>query len=257
MNRWPVDNCVGVFLEETGINPDIFDVSGVKVRCRHISASVDGGKSIRKYGLLKLTEVLERDTPVSAFLKDNGIRIIPSKHQIVVNDTAYSIPLHGGEVPFGCLSSKLYYDKGEIEVFISGEEEDMVGYSCIRDCPEILYTLDDELGYNDLRLQHRWTEKKTDLLLVQFDVGFDEIIIHTLPNARNDITKYYEIEQFLSQDYERDEIPKRLWQNYWIILSCLNNATTYGSLSETYAAILPDVQIGKERISVTALMDEK
>lgn len=254
MKRWPVDDCVKVFLEETGIKPNIYDVSEVKVRCKHVTAQIDGGESMRMYGLLKLTDMLEEDTPLSRFLKENGIAVNPSEYILTVGNETIMIPERSNGNQIGVLSSKLYYDKGEIEVFISGEDERIVDYSCVKRCPEILQTLDTFIGgYDCTRLQEAWEDRKTDLMIVQFDLGLDELIIHSMPNRMNDMEKYWELEEFLSKEYEREKIPDRFWQNYWIILNCLDNATTYFDRQELYAAVKPNVLIDPERITLHSI----
>ena len=254
MNRWPVDDCVKVFLEETGIKPDIYDVSKIKVRCRHVTAQIDGGESIKQYGLLKLTDMLEQNTPLRRFLEEYGIAVNPSECRLTVGNETIMIPERSNGDQIGVLSSKLYYDKGETEVFISGEDERIVDYSCVKRCPEILQTLDVIIGgHNCTRLQEAWEDRKTDLMIVQFDMGFDELIIHCMPNKKNDIGKYWELKEFLSEEYERERIPDCFWQNYWIISNCLDNATTYFDRQEIYAAVKPSVKIGPERITMHSI----
>jgi len=241
LTRWPVDDCVKIFLEETGIHPDTFDLSDVKVHCRHIAAIIDNGDLIRESGLCRLDELLDNPSPLSGFLLENGIVIKVAEHRILVDGNEYEISEEIEE--FKILWSKLYHDLGEIEVFISGELNKAKGYSCISRCPEILYTLDDIF---DKDLQGKWSERKTTLLLIEFDVDFDECIIHKMADYHDDI------EPFFSREYE-EEIPKLALMNYWVICQCLYNSSETIGMTEEYAAIRPEVRISPGRLTITVL----
>lgn len=230
------DDCVELFLEQTGIEPDVFDLSDVKLLFRHVTSVIDNGKSIREKGLLRLDELLESSSPLSDFLKRNNIIICPSKKIIYVDGNSYDIDYKG---KFGILASKLYHDLGEIEMFVCGS--DIVDYSCIAECPEILCTLDEVL--KNKKLHNKWLQYKTDLFIIEFLAGFDECIIHQISNDSNGL------EQYLSKDYSGN-IPINVGRNYWIIKRCLENANPKSYGSEEYAAIKSDVRINPERLKL-------
>ena len=51
------DNAVSVFLDESGIHPDTFQLLDVCIRCKVISSTLDDGKSILEKGLLPKEQV--------------------------------------------------------------------------------------------------------------------------------------------------------------------------------------------------------
>lgn len=250
LNRWPRSECVSIFLEETGIKPDIFDVGNVMVHCKHICSSIDHGESIRKYGLLKLTDLLEMKSPLSEFLRVHGIKVIPSECRIIVNGNETSISQSG---TYGVLYSKLYHDNGEVEVFISGDEKGLEEYSSVYHYPEILCTLDQALHNSSNTLGWSWVNQKTETLMIQFDAYLDECIIHEMPSSKYDMQKYYALVDFLSCSYDEENIPHRFWENYWIIESCLENSTTLEARPEAYAAIKKDAIISADRLSIEVI----
>ena len=249
-NRWPKCDCIEIFLKETGIKPDVFDVDNVMVHCKHISSSIDHGESIRKHGLLKLTDLLETESPLSGFLREHGIKIIPSEYKINVrgNDKTLSQSSRA----YGILYSKLYHDNGEVEVFISGDEKGLKKYSTVYRYPEILCTLDQALNDNNI-LGWEWMNQKTETLMIQFDAYLHECIIHEMPSSKHDMKNYYALEDYLSGAYDGENIPHRFWENYWIIESCLKNSTSFEARPEAYAAIKKDVKISADRLSIEVI----
>lgn len=88
------ENGISIFLEETGIHPDTYDVSDVKVHCKHITTAFDNGKSIKSLGFLPLTRLLEEESALSGFLRSNGIIVTPSRYRIEINGKNTEFHLH-------------------------------------------------------------------------------------------------------------------------------------------------------------------
>ena len=215
-------NSVSIFLKETGIHPDTFQLNEVKLHCKHVTTCYDNGKSILRNGLLPLNNLLEGDSDLSIFLAENGIHISPSNRYIYYYDQKWEIPLtHSDE--FLNLSSKLYHDNGEIEAFISGSEEDILSYSNIRHYPEILNTIKDtiyKLVYKDIDLGRKWHEKNPQCFIAEFDVDINAMsYINSLLSYEDAPGVYQELEEFV----EYGETPL-FWKNEWLIRNCLDNA---------------------------------
>lgn len=241
LKRYPKPNCVKRFLGETGIYPEMYNLADVKIRLRHLTSVIDDGESIKKNGLLRLDELLEYASPLSNFLKNEGIVISPMYHTIVVDGKVYSID--NNENIFGVLSSKLYDDLGEIEMFVCASDEEMIGYSWIQQGPEILYTLD--RIFKGRNLLKKWNEKATKLLVLEVDVGFDECIIHSMANCHCEFEPH------------NDDTSEIIVRNHWVIDRCLNNSSRKVEMREEYAAIKPEVRITSNMIRIRDITDKR
>lgn len=259
---WDItDNCVIIFLEETGIHPDTFDVSDVKVHCKHITTAFDGGKSIMKNGLMPLNVLLEKESVLSTFLKENGITISPFEQYIVIKGEKYWIPESsvGTDVDewerFRFLSPAIYHDHGEVEAFISGEKKEILEYSTVRNYPEILASIGDTVknikGY-DPELGSRWIERNPITFIADFDVRLNDLSYHNGMRSRKDNPDYYwELEKYF--EIENNQESESTWQNEWIIRSCFYNSCP--GVVETLCAvgIKSDVVIPGETITLTSV----
>ena len=238
-----VDDAVEMFLRETEIHPDTFDLSQLRFRCIHVSPSIDGGESIKDKGLLKLTDLLGGPSPLSNFLYSHGIVIQPSERKILVEGKEYSLDKTD-------IAIKLYSTNSEIEAFIAGEIGTLKDYSCIEDAPEILREISRFVYGNEDVLINEWAAQKKKLLYVSFDVSFDECSNITGMAQLNDPDNLKRMMPFCSKRYEYELEPRAIWQNYWFIYQCLRNSCPDKELERDYMAVKADVSIGPERITV-------
>lgn len=126
---------MSIFFRETGIHPDTFDISDVKVHCKHVTTVFDNGASIKRNGLIPLNRLLEEPSLLRTFLLENGIEISPREQYISINGMKHWIPMgsRGCDTNewenVGLLSAILFHDHGEVEAFIAGDHKEIIGYS--------------------------------------------------------------------------------------------------------------------------------
>lgn len=255
------ENGVSIFLEETGIHPDTYDVSDVKVHCKHITTAFDNGKSIKSLGFLPLTRLLEEESALSAFLRSNGIIVTPSRYRIEINGKKYRIPPTSEDCPsdvweiFVFLSPTLYHDKGEVEAFVAGEEERMMSYSTVKRFPEILESLDHtvkEITGKSQGLGQKWMDLNPTTFMADFDVAIKDFSYNNRMKSRHDYPEaYWELEKYFER--EKSEESNLIWQNEWIIRSCLNNACPGNEDDLNMVGIKSDVVIPGNSIALSAV----
>ena len=246
------DDCVLVFLQETGIHPDTFDLSDVMIHCKHITTAFDNGESFLKYGLTPTVFLLERDTDLRRFLLDNEIEI--SDGVLHYKKFRWSLPKDCSGV-LGIISAKLFHDKGEVEVFVSGYEEDLLNYSTVKDYPEILYTIDDaikELAGVDIDLGRIWKEKKPKTYLLEFDVGINNLsYLNGLLSRWESPSAFAELEDYLEVGDSQ-----LLWQNEWVIKECINNGCPGFKPMEKMAGIKNVFKVTGDMIKIKEIADK-
>lgn len=255
------DNGVSIFLEETGIHPDTFDVSDVKVHCKHITTAFDEGESIKTRGLLPLNRLLEEESAISSFLCENGIEVSPSRHQIQIDGHKYRIPESSKDCSYDVweiyayLSPTLYHDHGEVEAFVSGPEDEMLTYSTVKRYPEILETIEytvKEITGNYRELGQRWMSLNPVSLMADFDVSIKLLSYNNDTKTKHDYPDtYWELERFF--ETEHNEEPMLLWQNEWIIRKCLENSCPCNQFGLNMVGIKSDVVIPGEDIILTQI----
>lgn len=216
MTRCVKDNAAEQFLDRFGE----CDLSNVQFTLRHITAAIDGSLSIRTHGLIKLTNLLGTQSPLSTFLSDNGIVFNVPDRTVRVNGDLHSLD----ESRFGELRRKLYYWRGEIEAFICGEKEMIINYSCIRDCPEFISSIDSILNDGKDVLKDKWMDRGAKTFCVEFDAGLSEFSISEYPDAN----------------------AREL--NEWIIKMCLTNMCSNLGLPEKYVALRDRIEPKRLRI---------
>ena len=236
------DDAIEIFLRETGIQPDTFDLSDLHFRCIHLASTIDGGKSIKEKGLLKLVDLLAKPSPLSSFLLDYDIVIKPEEKIMIVNGERQCLENTD-------ISIKLYSTNSAIEAFIAGEIGTLQEYSCISDAPEVLREIS-AFVYGNYYLIEEWRKKKNKLVHVIFDVSFEECAnIGDMSFIRT--PDHFEmLLPFCKKRYEFSNAPESLWQNFWFIHQCLKNACPGMKIDQSMIVLKPDVKLGSERIRV-------
>ncbi len=247
-SSWPewqiVDDALERFLVMTGIKLDEHDLSDLCFQCIHVSPAIDGGESIKKSGVRKLTDLVDNESPIKTFLADYGIEINAAQRWYSVNGQRFSIK--GSK-----LEIKLYSTKSEIEAFIAGELETLKDYSCLEYNPEFLRELSSLVGID---LQAEWKKKKNSLLYVGFDVSFNECANITDMSCLNTPDNYERILPYLNGTYPYGEEPTKIWQNHWFIKACIENGCPEKHIDRSPMAVKEDVELGPERIIILSSM---
>ena len=237
--QWQVnDNAVEKFLDLTGVKLDESYLSGLRFRCIHVSPAIDGGESIKTFGLRKLTDLLATKSPIKDFLAEYGIEVNPSGKWYSINGKKY--PISGT-----MLEVKLFSTNSEIEAFIAGDLKTLKDYSCIEYNPEFLRELSPLCGID---LQTKWEKRKTSLLYVGFDVSFDECANITDMHTPNTPDNYQRLQPYLCKDYKYGEEPISIWRNYWFINACIENSCPDIRIERSTMAVKEDVLIDSTRI---------
>lgn len=181
---------VRIFCEETGIKLDKVDVSNdIEFIGKIVSTTVDDFKHLKNVGLTTLDSLLENNSPIRRHLKKYCIEINPSVHEFLYKGERLYIPSYNEDCRWcaygdrqcryskqmykniccsylkaiSLLSTKLYSNNSEIEMFLIASENEMIGYSTVRYYPEIFVTI--EKFVNDwfedyLNIGYDWTEIK-------------------------------------------------------------------------------------------------
>lgn len=255
------EDCVSAFLEETGIHPDTFIVTDNYIHCKHITTAFDDGESIKKRGLLPLNILIEGDSSIYTFLKENGVEVSPSRGILQVDKKKYYIPASSRECTFDewdkyrFLSPRLYHDHGEIEAFISGEEQEMINYSTVSHCPEIISTINTtikNITNTNLQLDKKWVELKPKTYVIDFDVKISNLSYNSRQNSKKDFPDLFrEYSAFFEEDHFDDV--EQVWQNEWIISGCLENSCAGNIMRLSTVGIKSDVVIPGDKLTITCI----
>lgn len=285
------------FIKEFKIDLPSVDIKSTKIKCKHLTTSFDNLESIKRYGLLPLNKVLQLDTTLNRFLKENEIEInveektLKYKNIIIElhdynedcrvcyyqnckyerKDYFNNIDIsykninceHRANLRF--LNLKLYNDKCEIEVHISGTKEKITNYSCIKSCPEILHTINETIKNvfrEDNLLCDKWSRNvNKEVYIAEFDLSLDKF--EYLTNGRF-FSKPYEFQKYSDacelkidwDDIDWDDIRLNtkainFFSNIFLINKSLDSY--YNSSFNSYAQLLPDVSVSEELISFTKI----
>ena len=278
---------VDAFFDETQINLDAVDVSeNVELLGKIVASTIDNNECLSKLGIKPLDILLENDSPISRHLKEHGIRIVPSNNTLefkaetcyIPNDTDEECKwcIYGSKecifyrkqyknlycdyrAKINTLSSKLYYDKSEIELFLFGEDQEMKSYSNVSDYPEILDTVDMFFRdfYNiEVNTGSDWKNKKQYSNILSFWVKYNDLSYKSgYYNSTSEMDAVDVFDKYnkynLEEYYSLEDVPNCFWNNIWIIRTVLYVLSPMASSSYTiYAGIKHDISIPFENISV-------
>lgn len=244
--------------------------------CRHITTGNDSLNSIKKYGLLKLDEVLEQETPLRKFLLKNKISISPTekmftygKHRWYINslyencnpcprgrDICGNVALCDYREMMGRLHNKLYHDKSEIEFFIGGDSNDFRNYTSILDAPEILIDIAKILksmmnNISEYYFQFKWKRLSNwQRYLLSFSIPYNWLEMNIDRKTKNfyfDFSAWFNYANFNYDDYVTDNIPILFYHNIHIAENCLNKFF-YGEPLNKFGQLLPNYHVSYEKI---------
>lgn len=273
------------FLSLWSVKLDEVDISNVELHCKHITTQIDGFDSLRKYGFLTLQKAMEYETPLKSFLEQRGIVFNIETRKVVYkgkdiwliesddeckecfygtecqhkksifsdNETLryrdFACPYRKG---IGVLRSKIYHDKGEIEVHLSGKLEDVHDYSQVKYFPEILETIEkmiNKLFDEKVRLSKDWKELTGGkYYCLDFDINIEKFeFITTGPYY--DPSWYSDFFQYCSREcYSLDDVNNNFYGNLYLLSTGI--PVICGETPERYGQLLVDTEIPIERINI-------
>jgi len=255
------------FITEFGIQLEIISTENVVVKAKHITTQPEGEKSIKKYGLLSLIDVIQKETPLKKFLDDCDIHIDLEKKRIFLSDKVIHL-VSGDDHPSHVNQSlryaeyvnriyqTLYFDNGEIEFFLGGKDEDIFRYSTVTRHPEILEklnSLSNELGLS-LDLVNKWKLLQNDCFYVLefiFPVGGLKYIKELLvENDEYDSSEaYFKLFSYTRSDYIVGSIPNEFYINLFLVKNSLD--VVFTGKGKEFGQIATSVNIPYGDIVVT------
>lgn len=206
------EELLSAFFELSGIHPDTYSLENVLIRCKVVGKYPDTSM-LQSEGLLPLTKLLMKDSYLVRFLAENGIAINVSDRFLVYQGRKIRIQ------DADCLGCKLYHDNGEIEAFYCASTEMMLGYSTVKEYPEILYTVDVFLkkhGYDPLGLGRKWAHRTKGFDIISFYVDLSSTTY--INGCDLDYSSIWPYEEYLEGDYPyTDSYPMTLYRNLWLL----------------------------------------
>jgi len=268
------------FIDELKIDLSAFDSGNISLVGRHVTTSTEEELiSFRKNGLLNLRSSLHEDTPLSNFLSKHKVKIDVDKKNFVYN--GHSIPIEGKKDTdhmcfmgrdnvcswsFGCdafqklsiLDTKLYELGATLEFFVSGPLEEMLDYSTVSRCPEILDTIDQLISTMKspyarctYPLCYDWMSQHSTCYIVEFEsllANMDTFNPINYLDAYNEIKGCFIWSKITYDDYYERRVPQRVFDNRFLI-NRLIDVYIYGS-SEQYGSLLPGLSIAPDALRI-------
>lgn len=267
------------FINDLRIDLLAYDSSVVSIVGRHVTTSAENMQSFYRTGLLDLRASLQQDTPLSQFLTKHNIIIDVERKLFIYKGRRIPIEgrkcfehkcFMGREKPcswsFGCeafqqlgyLHNKLYKLGATLEFFVAGTLEEMLDYSTVSHCPEILNTIDQLIakikspyGECTYPLSYDWMSQSTRCYVVEFKSQlsdmetFDPVdylgYYHSIKGCFNWSRITYD-------DYYERRIPQRVYDNVYLINRIID-VYVYGS-NEQYGSLLPGLSIPADNMKV-------
>lgn len=209
LKRYDVDDIFDI-IDELEINLET-PIDNVQVIWYHLTTTVDGEiTSFHQHGFLPLRDMLTKDTALHHFLSSHHIyfdltqqRMIFDNHQIKLCAAKDYLMANELERAIDDLYTRIYEHDGEIEGFL--RTSNILSYSCICHCPEILMRIDNilnSISYANQRdsLQSDWAnEPSHSMHLLK--------VITPLSHTRLD-------EEGFLEDIQSKNQSKHLSQNY-------------------------------------------
>ena len=224
-----IENLENNFMETFNINDQFKDSDNCYIRLKHITTYNDNLESIKSYGLRDLVFLLKKEESfLNKFLKEREIKIIYKEKRIIICGKSYKLKMNYNmneldddeiERNFEIIYSKLYKDKGEIEAFLRGADNQITQYSMVRHAPEILQNIDN--------------------------------ILRRLHSSTNLVYDWSHISSFQGYILEFDVPISKLSNGNDLLVNCFS--TLQGNNSEKYAAIKNGTEIRFENLKIQKL----
>lgn len=245
------------------------------ISSRHKLSTIDNLKSIKKYGMINLKDVLTKDTSLNFFL---------SKHKIIVDVDNKKLNYH--EIPHpilntdekcknedcvylkkdcwdvfdttkyeyqGCeyrealevLEDIIVHDKCELEVFLDGNIFDIIDYSSTEDYPEIIEKLENIVkfyGIEETALKDDWKRKKTGAYILEFPVEIKSLERKHVKSLKEIYCRVKDV------DYDVEVELSDVVYNNLLVMWLLLVRILKDNRIEEYGQILPEISIPPEDI---------
>ncbi len=246
------------------------------IYCKHLTTCNDDLESIKRYGLLRLDEVLMADTPLKRFLDEYNIQIEPVKKEFSYKEHIWKInapdeqcqpcirkkpcgayALCDFREQMGMLHSKLYHDKGEIEFFIGGDKKTINEYQTIQEAPEILINVARIMKcmcskISEYCLQNSWNRKDNwKKYLLEFYIPYEALEMNIEIKRDSyyyDCREWLDLVGFSEDDYFDDVVPLSFYHNKHITENCLH-LFFEGEPLIKFGQLLPDYHISFDMFS--------
>lgn len=183
----------------------------------------------------------------------------------------------GREVPctwsFGCetfqklgvLDVKLYELGATLEFFVAGTTEEMLDYSTVSRCPEILDTIDQFLakmkspyGQCMYPLCYDWVAQHPNCYVIEFKCPLSDMDTYAPINyleAYDEIKGCFNWSHITYDDYYERRIPQRVFDNRYLI-SRIIDVYIYGG-SEQYGSLQPGLSVSPDALKIYRVAEDK
>lgn len=285
---------IAIFCEETGLGLDEINVvdNDLEFLGKIVSTTIDDCNHLEMNGLIPVDILLEQPSPIQQHLKRHHIEIYPSTQELFYMGRRYFIPTSEQDCKWcaynesrcryakslykdiSCpyrdtisrLSTKLYSDNAEIEMFLVAPREKMLSYSTVNNHPEILYTIENFI-YSFFKKSENicssWKNQKQYSYIISLRVKYENmsyrggyIDSHCGREAENVFSDY---EKYCKSNYYSIEhIPTCFWDNIWIINTCLSVIGSFGEIQrEVYAGIKHGISIPYNKLKIEKIQDKQ
>lgn len=274
-------------IDDLHIDLNAFDSSNVSIIGRHVTtAAANELCSITEKGLLNLSQSIQDNTPLSRFLKRHKVQIDVANKLFIYGEK--SIPIEerktSEHVCFmghdsvcmwssGCeafqeltvLGDKLYDLGATLEFFIAGTLDEMLEYSTVSHCPEILNTIDQLISairspYASCTypLCHEWISEHPNCYIIEFEAVLSNMETYnpiSYVDAFHEIKDCFKWSDITCDDYYERRIPQRAFDNRFLIKNVIS-AYVYPS-GEHYGSLLPGLSIAPEKLRIYRVENEE
>lgn len=207
--------------------------------CKHITTCTDNLLSVKSLGLITLSQALILDTPLKNFLLTYGIEIDAVDKKIIIKNKSFDL-LHFDEKCNKCiykksdclncfcefhqeismLHSKLYHDKGEVEFFLSGKDNELAEYQSVQKSPEILWNIGKILNtlYRDINeyyFVNEWSRQKNiKRYIIEFVLPLNALELNNKSkNYFIDNANWFSYAGYNYEQYLKDEVSLNFYLN--------------------------------------------
>ncbi|WP_215148039.1 hypothetical protein [Exiguobacterium sp. s91] len=223
-DSWDTDE----FLETFNISDEKLLATDLVLVSLHVTTTNDKFDSLKRYGLLNLQDVLEKDTPLKKFLDNLKIYIDVANKKISYNNKVYDISKKYEDVsnPVDAFIRKLYMDY-QINSFFN--YDNVLNYG-VQKRPEFFIELSKLLKVD---LSNAWIQQKKECFVIKFHTPLSNIESYTFDISKKD-------QQYL--DHYQLELLKRKWviKNS---LSKIEDDFFYSSSRECYCYLKSNVSV--------------
>ena len=274
------------FIDKFKIDLNKYDSSILHFICRHVTTSNDEEiESFFSEGLLNLKDVLQFDTPLSKFLQRYKIVIDVDERKIIYKGHTYPIDSNKNENHkcfrgnericswySGCesfqkissLYHKLYRMDATLEFFLAGTLDEMLDYSIVSKCPEILDTIDQiihslngGLGQCGYPLCHSWIRSHGKCYIVEFESAITKMETYNPTNydrAYEELEENFKWSNISYYDYYERRISKQVYDNLFFINKIID---VYGYYStEQFGSLNAGVSIDNTKMKIYQVHNE-